>query len=115
MKFLVTSHLPDDFDPSEVTEEMASEIHALNAEIEAAGAMLFAGGLHPASSAKTVRAQPDGKALITDGPYMETKEHLGGLLIVEAESLDQVLEWARRGAAAGGRPVEVREIFFHEG
>jgi hypothetical protein len=50
----------------------------LNEEMEAKGVRIFAGGLRPASSAKSLRAQPDGKALITDGPYLETKEHIGG-------------------------------------
>ena len=77
-QFLVAGYLPDNFDPSSVTEEMGRAIHALNKEMEAAGVMKFAGGLGPA---KSLRAQTDGKVLITDGPYLETKEHLGGLYI----------------------------------
>lgn len=114
MKFLVTGYLPDDFDPSTMDEEVGRNIHALNAEMEAAGAMFFACGLESARLAKTVRAQRDGKVFVTDGPYMETKEHIGGLLILEAAHMEEALEWARKGAIAGGPPVEVRQIFFQE-
>ena len=115
MKFLVTGYLPNDFDPSSMDEEAVRAIHAYNAELEAAGAMFFAGGLAPASLAKTVRAQPGGKVLITDGPYIETKEQIGGILILEAANMDEALEWVRKGANACLGPVEVRQIFFYEG
>lgn len=114
MKFLVSAHLPDDFDPSTQDEGMARAIHALNAEMEAAGALFFACGLHPAPLAKTVRSRPNGDALVTDGPYLETKEHIGGFLILDCANTEQALEWARKGAIATQRPVEVREIFFQE-
>ena len=114
MKFLVSVHLPDDYDPSTEDEEVGRGIHALNDEIETAGAMFFACGLQPPSLARTVRAQPDGQTLITDGPYLETKEHIGGFLILEAADMDEALEWARKGAIVGRRPVEVRQIFFQE-
>ena len=115
MKFLVTGYLPNDFDPTSVTEEMASNIHALNAEMEAAGALFFAGGLAPASMTKTLRAQPGGKVLITDGPYAETKEQIGGFYILEAANLEEALEWGRKGATAALGPIEMRQIFFNEG
>lgn len=111
MKFLVTGYLPNDFDPSSVTEEMARGIHAFNAEMEAAGALFFVGGLAPA---KTLRTQPDGEVLVTDGPYLETKEVLGGFYILDAESMEEALEWARKGAKVGPGTVEVRQIFFQE-
>lgn len=113
MKFLITTHLPDNFDPSTVTDQMAQEIHAINAELESQGRLDFAAGLYPATMAKTVRTK-DGKSSITDGPYLETKEHIGGFLIIEAESMDAALEVAERGAKIGGFPTEVRQIFFHE-
>ncbi|HMH42093.1 MAG TPA: hypothetical protein VK557_01305, partial [Pyrinomonadaceae bacterium] len=75
-QYLVANYLPDDFDPSAVTEAMIEEIHALNREMIAAGVRKFACGISPASDAKTVRKQLDGTVLITDGPYMETKEHM---------------------------------------
>lgn len=115
MKFLLTGHLPPDFDPSTMDEEIPNNIHALNAEMEAAGALFFAGGLYPVNLAKTARVQSDGKVLITDGPYLETKEYIGGILILEAASLDEALEWARKGAIAAQGSVEVRQIFFQEG
>src|SRR5215510_13552219 len=76
-QYLVCNYIPDDFDPSTVTEAMIEEIHALNRELIAAGASKFACGISPAANAKTLRKQPDGKVLITDGPYAETKEHMG--------------------------------------
>ena len=115
MKFLVSGYLPDDYDPSAGDEQVSRDIHALNEEIESAGAMFFACGLQPATLAKTLRAQPGGKVLITDGPYLETKEHMGGFLILEAADLDEALEWARKGAISGRMPIEVRQIFFQEG
>jgi hypothetical protein len=69
------------------------------------------GGLHPVKSAKSLRAQPGGKVLITDGPYVETKEHIGGFWVLEAADLDEALEWGRKAVAACRVPVEVRQ--FH--
>ena len=110
-KYLVAAHFPDNYVPSPADEAMAREIYALNREMIAAGVRVFAGGLSPASSAKTLRVQPDGKVLITDGPYIEAKEHVGGLLILECADMDEALAWARKGVVAGRMPVEVREIF----
>ena len=111
-QYLVANYLPDDFDPSAVTEAMIEEIHALNREMIAAGARKFACGISPASNAKTVRKQPDGTVLVTDGPYIETKEHIGGFWILEAADMDEALAWARKGAKACRTAIEVREIFF---
>src|SRR5437016_14416947 len=77
-QYLVANYLPDDFDPSTVTEAMIEEIHALNRELIAAGVRKFACGISPAGSAKTLRGQPDGTVLVTDGPHNETMEHMGG-------------------------------------
>ena len=66
----------------------------------AAGVRKFACGISPAASAKTLRKQPDGKVLVTDGPYTETKEHMGGFWILEAANLDEALAWAKKGAIA---------------
>ena len=113
-QYLLATYLPDDFDPSTMTEENVEAIHALNREIVAAGAERYACGLSPASHAKTLRKQPNGKVSVTDGPYIETKEHVGGLMILEAANLDEALAWARKGviAGGGGGAVEVREILF---
>ena len=110
-QYLVAIHLPDDFDPSRVDKAMERDIDVLNEEMEAKGVRIFAGGLHPASSAKSLRAQPDGKVLVTDGPYLETTEHIGGLSIVEAADMDEVLAWARKGAVACRASGEVRPFF----
>ncbi len=110
--YLVAIHHPDDFDSSTVTEAMIRDIDVLNEEMEAAGARIFSAGFSPAGSAKCLRAQSDGKVLITDGPYLETKEHVGGFWIVKAANLDAALEWGRKGALACRAPVEVRP--FHE-
>lgn len=107
--YLIAGYLPDDFDPSAQDEAMVEEIHALNRDMIAAGVRRFAGGL---GAARTLRVQADGDVLITDGPYLETKELLGGITIVETANLDEALTWARRGAKACRMPTEVREIFF---
>jgi hypothetical protein len=95
-RYLVAIHHPDDYDPSLEDEAMHRDIDALNDEMKAAGVRIFVGGLCPASSAKSLRAQPDGKVLITDGPYLETKEHMGGFWVVEAADLDEALAWGRK-------------------
>src|SRR5262249_517273 len=97
-QYIVASYLPDNFDPSTVTEGMIEQIHALNSEMIAAGVRKFACGISPASSTKTLRKQADGSVLITDGPYIETKEHIGGFWILEAADMDEALAWARKGA-----------------
>jgi hypothetical protein len=107
-QYLVAIHHPDDYDPSVETEAMARDIDVLNEEMEAAGVRIFVGGLTPASSARSLRAQPDGKVLITDGPYLETKEHIGGFWVLEAADLDEALAWGRKAAVACRAPVEVR-------
>jgi hypothetical protein len=83
----------------------------LNEEMMAAGVRIFAGGLTPARNAKSLRAQPSGKVLITDGPYSETKEHIGGFWILEAADLDEALAWGRKAVIACRAPVEVRAFF----
>jgi len=111
-QFLVAIQLPDNYDPSLESEEMVRDIHALNEEMEAAGIRRFAGGLEPAGKATTLRKQPDGELLLTDGPYLETKEHVGGFWILEAADRDEALAWARKAVVACRVPVEVREIFL---
>jgi len=111
-QYLLASYLPDDFDPSSMTEADVEAIHALNREIAAAGAERFACGLSPASSAKSLRKQTNGKVSVTDGPYIETREHIGGLMILEAANIEEALAWARKGLVVGGAAVEVRELLF---
>jgi len=109
--YLVANYLPDNFDPSTVTEAMIEEIHALNRELIAAGARRFACGISPAANAKTLRKQGDATVLVTDGPYLETKEHIGGFWILEAANLDEALAWGRKAVVACRAPVEVRPFF----
>ena len=107
-QYLVAIHHPDNYDPSKEDEAMARDIDALNEEMTAAGVRVFVGGLLPVSSAKSLRAQPGGKVLITDGPYLETKEHIGGFWVLEAADLNEALEWGRKAVVACRAPVEVR-------
>ena len=111
-QYLVAVYHPDDYDPSVETEAMIEKIHALNREMIAAGAKKFACGISPAGKAKSLRAQPDGKVLVTDGPYTETKEHMGGFWILEAANMDAALAWARKGAISCDAVGEVRELLF---
>ena len=111
-QFLVAIHHPDNFVSSLEDEATIRDISALNREMIAAGVRIFACGLSPAGNAKLLRSQPDGGVLITDGPYLETKEHLGGFWILETADMDQAVAWARKGVVACRMPVEVRELLF---
>jgi hypothetical protein len=111
-QYLVAIHHPDDYDPSVAEDDaMHSDIDALNDEMLAAGVRIFVGGLHPASRAKSLRRQPNGEVFVTDGPYLETKEHIGGFWVLEAADLEEALAWGRKAAIACRAPVEVRP--FH--
>lgn len=107
-QYLVAIHHPDNFEASSVTEETMRDIGALNREMVAAGVRVFVGGLRAPNNAKSLRAQPDGKVLITDGPYLETKEHIGGFWVLEAADLDEALAWGSKAVVACRAPVEVR-------
>lgn len=107
--FMVALYLPTDFDPAAQDPAQAAEIYALNREMEAAGVRRFAGGL---GAARTLRPQPGGDVLVTDGPYLETKEQVGGITILETATYEEALGWAQRGARATGTTLEIREIFF---
>jgi hypothetical protein len=90
---------------------MVRDISALNQEMDAAGVRVFAGGLTAAASAKSLRRKPDGQLLLTDGPYLEAKEHVGGFWILEAADMDEALAWGHKAAVACRAPVEVRAFF----
>jgi hypothetical protein len=107
-QYLLSVYQPDGpVPPPEVLEPVMAELDALNTELKAAGAWVFAGGLHPPSTATVVRVA-DGDTLITDGPFAESKEYLGGFTIVRAPDLDAALAWGRRIAEVTTLPVEVR-------
>src|SRR5262249_20535034 len=93
--------------PPEVLDKVMRDLDAVNRELEAAGAWVFAGGLHPPSTGTVVRVQ-GGDVLMTDGPFVEGKEHLGGFTIIRAPDLDAALGWGGKLARATGLPVEVR-------
>ena len=91
----------------EEMEKMFADVEAFNNEAKEAGAWVFAGGLFPPDSA-TVVAAKGGDVVVTDGPYAETKEQLGGFWVLKADDLDAALAWARKATVACGAPVEVR-------
>src|SRR3954452_22720553 len=88
-------------------QRMVAQVGAFNDELQRAGAWVFGAGLHPASSATVVRAS-GGEVSMTDGPYAETKEQMGGFWVIEAPDFDAALAWAAKAAAACEGPVEVR-------
>ena len=106
--YLMSIQQPDGPMPEpEFLARVAAGLRELNERIKAQNGWVFTGGLHPPSSATVVRVH-DGEALVIDGPYVEGKEHVGGIWIVDAPDLDVVLDWARAAAAATTLPIEVR-------
>ena len=94
----------------EEKQQAYSRIHALEHEMRSAGAWVFTGRLHGPETATVVRME-DGEMLTTDGPYVESKEHLGGFYILEAEDLDAALAWAAKVTDCIGAPIEVRPFW----
>jgi hypothetical protein len=92
---------------AEAIERIYHDVDVLNEELKAKDAMVFGGGLHPASTATVVRGS-EGEVLFTDGPFAETKEHLGGFWVIKAADLDAALAWAAKATVACQSPVEVR-------
>ena len=88
-------------------QRIGGQVMAFNEEVQAAGAWVFAGGLEPAATATVVRPA-GGEVTLTDGPYAESKEIMGGFWVIEAPDLDAALAWARKGSLACEGPVEVR-------
>jgi hypothetical protein len=107
-RYLLTIQQPDDPPPADVDiDAVMREVAALVEEAKARGAWVFNGGLYPPHTATVVRVK-DGELVMTDGPYAEGKEHIGGLLIVEEPDLDGALRWARQFAEIIALPIEVR-------
>lgn len=94
---------------ADVLAPIMRDLEAVNREMKAAGAWVFAAGLHPTQTATVVRQQGD-QTLVTDGPFAETKEHLGGFTVIEAPDLDAALGWAGKLARATTLPIEVRPL-----
>jgi hypothetical protein len=112
-RYLLSIYQPDEgAPPPEVLESIMRKVDALVQETKAASAWVFNGALHAATTSTVVRVR-DGEVLMTDGPYTEGKEHIGGFLIVKAADLDEALAWGRRltailGDGANSLPIEVR-------
>jgi hypothetical protein len=108
-QYLLSVHMVEgDETPSpEDMQQAYDDVDVFNAELQAKGAWVFAGGLHPADTATVVQVK-DGEVLTTDGPFAETKEQLGGFWVVQAPDLDAALALAAEAAAACKAPVEVR-------
>ena len=97
-----------DFSDPEV-QDRVGRVGQFNEELMAAGAWVFGAGLHPASSATTVR--PNGTDVtVTDGPYAESKEQIGGFWVIEAADMDAALEWTRKASLACGENLEIRPL-----
>ena len=100
-----TDEMPDD------VQEMYAAVDSFNKEVQAAGSWVFAGGLNPASTATVVDGTGAGDPVVTDGPYLESKEHLGGFWIVDVPDLDAAIDWAARCPGAKGSRMEIRTIW----
>jgi hypothetical protein len=109
VEYLLSVHVSEgDVDPSpEIIARMYAQVDTFNEEVKASGNWVFGGGLHPVSTATVVDAT-GADVVTTDGPFVESKEHLGGFWIVRADDLDRALELARRASQACEAPVEVR-------
>jgi hypothetical protein len=109
-QYLLSIYQPDgDPPPPEVLDPIMRDVEAVNAELRTAGAWVFAGGLHPPSTATVVQLKDD-EVLTTDGPYLEGKEHIGGFTVIQAPDLDAALDWGRKLARATTLPIEVRPL-----
>ncbi|MEE9581580.1 MAG: YciI family protein [Acidimicrobiia bacterium] len=97
--------------PPEKMQEFMERVNTLEAEMRASGAFIFTGGLHGPATATVVR-RTDGELIMTDGPFVESKEHIGGFYVINADDLDAALAWAGKVVDAIGHPIEVRP--FHD-
>ena len=109
-QYLIVIQHPENYELPADAEAMMRDISALNREMIAAGVRDFAGGLQPVSKAKSVRKNADGELIVSDGPYLEAKEYVGGLWLLKCAHLDEAVEWARKATVACRVPVEVREF-----
>jgi hypothetical protein len=97
----------DPMPPADELQQMFDDVDKVNQEMMAKGAWVFGGGLTDPSDATVVRVE-NGRPMLTDGPFVETKEQLGGFWVIKAGDLDEALDWARKATVACGAPVEVR-------
>ena len=109
-QYLLSVYHPEGSIPEpEVVDKIMADVDALNTELRQAGAWVFAGGLYPSSTATVVRVE-GSDVLITDGPFVEGKEHIGGFWVIKARDLDAALEWGRKATRACTVPIEVRPL-----
>ena len=106
--YLLSIYQPDgDPPPAPALQKIMRDVKAVRQEMEAAGAWVFSGGLHPPGTATVLRVM-EGEVLTTDGPFTEGKEHIGGFTVIKAPDLDAALEWGRKLSRATTLPIEVR-------
>jgi len=109
-EFMLTIYQPDgEVPPPEVLEPIMRNVHTLNDEIRSAGAWMLTAALQPATAATVVRHR-DGGSVLTDGPFIESKEHVGGFWLIRVPDLEAALEWARKAARVTTLPIEVRPV-----
>ena len=109
-QYLLSIYQPDGPPPPpEILGKVMRDVHAVRQEMKNTGAWVFSGGLYPVSTATVVRCKGD-EVLMTDGPYVEGKEHIGGFTIIKASDLDAALEWARKLSRATTLPIEIRPL-----
>ena len=107
-QYLLSVYHPEDATPEpETIQKIRANVAALNTELQQSGAWVFAAGLFPSSTATVARLE-GGDVIITDGPFAEGKEHIGGIWVIKAPDLDAALEWGRKATRACTVPVEVR-------
>jgi hypothetical protein len=107
-QYLLSIQQPDGpTPPPDVLQKVMRAVGAYIDETKSAGAWVFNGGLCPPSTATVLRLK-DGEVLLTDGPYAEGKEHIGGFVVIKAPDLDAALEWGRKLARIITLPIEVR-------
>jgi hypothetical protein len=110
-QYLLSVHMVEGEEPyptDEAMQQAFADVDKFNTKLQDQGAWVFAGGLQAADIATVVDASKGGDVLITDGPFAEAKEHIGGFWVIEAPDLDAALKWAAEGSAACQGPVEVR-------
>lgn len=111
MKYLVAIQHPVGYDGSLEPAQMGRDIDALNDEMVAAGVREFVGGLRPISEAKSLRADLDGQISVSDGPYLDSREYVGGFWVLNCANIEEALEWGRKAVLACRAPVEVRPFY----
>lgn len=110
-QYLVAIYRPDDYDPASEDTAMRDGISALNREMIDANVRVFVGGMQPPGTARALHRKPDGSIHLTDGPFTETKEHIGGFWVLDVASIEEALEWGRKAASACRASVEVRPFW----